>query len=250
MTNQQENSEAETHSTQGESKKPRVGRISIGGGIVFVSVLIIAALMYYYVEIAGRIPFSSLEQQEFPESSESQSVPESEILEAAKAAGCNLNPGELMDPIRFTMVSQDRQLSMMSLGRDESDAAGAPPVSEGYTVGWFNEGPKIGSKQGKAVLTSHTYYEGTALGNELNSGLWKAGDILKIEDSAGNNACYAYKDNLHVFTADYDSDSSILYDDKNDPMFAMVVCSDWDETGTPLGRVIYYADLITSDYGQ
>ena len=47
---------------------------------------------------------------------------------------------------------------------------------------------------------------------------------------------------------DYDPESSIVYDDEHSPMFAMVVCSNWDTDGNPLGRTIYYADLITEDY--
>ncbi|WP_175956563.1 class F sortase [Schaalia sp. Marseille-Q2122] len=173
---------------------------------------------------------------------------QADILAAATAANCDLTPQEIHDPTRLILLRHNRELPIMSLSRDATDAAGAPPISEPYTVGWYNEGPKLGSHQGKAVLTSHTYHTGTALGNELNNGLWTTGDIIKVEDSAGHNACYTYRDTLHIMVEDYDPNSTIVYDTANAPMFAMVVCSDWDPHGNPLGRMIYYADLITTTH--
>lgn len=218
-----------------------------GIAIVVISALLIAVFTLVYRDWHSA-PLHDDTSTHSTQSDTPQSASAVNILKAAKDAGCNLTPKEILDPTRFTMVRDTRALTMMSLSRDETDAAGAPPISEGYTVGWFNEGPKIGSKQGKAVLTSHTYFTGTALGNELNDGLWRRGDIIKIEDNNGNNACYTYRDNTHILVEHYDPDSSIVYDEENSPMFAMVVCSDWDEHGNPLGRMVYYADLITEHY--
>lgn len=170
--------------------------------------------------------------------------PKEDLLAAAEAAGCDLSPGEISFPTSMTMIKDGRELEMMTLGRDETDAAGAPPIKDAYVVGWFHEGPKLGSAAGKAVLTSHTYFKGRAFGNELNEGLWNPGDIVKFSDDKGNNACYSYSSNLHILEENYDPDSDIVYDQQSKPMFALVVCSDWDPYGNPLGRVIYYGDLL------
>lgn len=250
MTETNTHPEFSTASEKSQVTTAHKHSLIIGIAIIAISTLVIAILAYFYrgQDVDSPLAAASPQSAQSNAGDPPQSGSPEDILEAAKAAGCNLTPQEILDPTRFTMVRDTRTLTMMSLSRDESDAAGAPPISEGYTVGWFNEGPKLGSTQGKAVLTSHTYFTGTALGNELNNGLWSRGDIIKVEDNNGNNACYTYRDNAHILVEHYDPESSIVYDEANSPMFAMVVCSDWDEHGNPLGRMIYYADLITEHY--
>lgn len=165
---------------------------------------------------------------------------------SAPPASCAAHPAPIADPVTLTLVRQGKTLPMLSLGKDATGAAGAPPGNASHTVAWFNEGPKVGSDKGKVLLTSHTYRFGGALGNELNNGLLSPGDIVMITGSDGSNACYRYASSLHIIEAQYDPYSTVVYDYAGAPQFALVVCSDYDKSGNPLGRMVYYGDLITS----
>ena len=159
-------------------------------------------------------------------------------------AGCPDVPAEVTRPTKFEVFGKGQTFKVISVGLVDG-AAEAPPPNEGYTIAWWEDGPKIGSQEGKVVLSSHTFQYGGALGNDLNNGAWDVGQVIKISDDAGNSACYSYSERLHVKVADYDPDSNILYDFEDPrPRFALVVCSDYTLRGEALGRMIYYADLI------
>ena len=160
---------------------------------------------------------------------------------------CPADPQPLDNPVQMIMMNQNhRELKMISLGLDASgDAAAAPPGNEPETVGWFNEGPKIGADKGKALLTSHTYQWGGALGNELINGLWTPGDIMMFVDASGKTACYEYTEYKHILTDNYDPNSDLIYDYQGKPEFAVVVCSDYQPDGSTKGRMVYYGKLLT-----
>lgn len=165
-------------------------------------------------------------------------------------AGCPADPKPIDDPKFMQLIEHGLEMPMLSLGQDGDGAAAAPPGDEGYTIAWFNEGPKVGSEIGKVVLSSHTFQFGGALGNDLNDGLLSDGDIFLISDAAGNSACYRYSGSLHIMVNDYDPDSDIVYDYSGAPQLALVVCSDYTLAGEALGRIIYYADLIAGPQAE
>lgn len=163
---------------------------------------------------------------------------------AAKVpAGCSTTLKEMDDPKKFQIEKMKVNSPMMSLGEDEDGAAAAPPKNEGYSVGWWKNGPKVGSKQGHAVLTIHTYRSGGALGNDLydqKKGL-KPGDVIKMSDDQGNVQCYKMERLLKVYVKDYDPNSDILYKNDGAPQAVIVICwdfnwgtEDWDS------RILYY----------
>lgn len=168
-------------------------------------------------------------------------------LETAVPVGCPANPGPMTNPVSVELVGHAITMPMLSLGLSAEGAAEAPPGDASHTVAWYNEGPALGSDAGKALLTAHTYQQGGAIGNELNGGLLSVGDVLKFVDASGAVACYRYTSNLRILEAEYDPDSDIVYDYDGDPEFALVVCSDYDSSGVPLGRMIYYGTLITGE---
>lgn len=174
----------------------------------------------------------------------SGSVPAPEPSDSNWPAECPTNPQPITDPVSFRVLNHDIDLPMISVGLDADGAAGAPPGDESHMVAWFDQGPAVGSQIGKVVLTSHTYQFGGAFGNELNNGLLALGDVILITDSSGAAACYSYSGNAHIFVADYDPYSDIVYDYEGKPQFALVVCSDYTPTGDTLGRIIYYGDLM------
>lgn len=160
---------------------------------------------------------------------------------------CDTDPQPMTNPLTMALVTQEREFPMVSVGTVQTEsgtAAGAPDGNEPFTVAWYNEGPQLGSAQGKAVLTSHTYQWGEALGNQLINGLISPGDVVMFTDDADHHVCYRYTEVLHILVADYDPTSDVLYDYTGAPKFALVVCSDYTVGGETLGRMIYYGELM------
>ncbi len=204
------------------------------------------ALIVVFLLIGAGLLFAVNNQKVEP------SAPITQTPTPAIPEGCPAQPDIVENPTQFLVLGTDKPMKMLSLGLDESGAAAAPPVNEGYTVAWYNEGPKVGSKQGIATLTAHTNYYGGAIGNDLQNGAWTKGEtVIKISDDEGRSACYRYSGSEHIMVEDYDKDvnSNLIYDEEGDPRFALVVCSDLTNDGTYefLGRMIYYGNLISAD---
>ena len=151
-------------------------------------------------------------------------------------------------PTEFEMPDSDAVTPVLSLGRDENDAAAAPPKDASHTTGWFNEGPMAGSTAGKIVLTIHTYRNGGALGNEMyEDGPKKVevGDRMVLRDENGNVACYEVSAIEKIWVAEYDLESDAIYDWEGDPQIAVVICWDFNnETEDWDSRIVYYADPV------
>lgn len=164
-------------------------------------------------------------------------------------AGCAAALAPMDNPQRFQVKARGFDAPVMSVGEDSDGAAGAPPKDLPNAVGWFKDGPKVGSDKGKVVLTIHTYRQGGALGNQLyepKTGL-QPGDLIEISDAAGVTQCYKFTHSIKVFVKDYDPDSDILYDYEGKPEIAIVICWDFDWNREDWdSRVIFYAEPVTS----
>lgn len=213
--------------------------------LIVVAVVVVAALAV----AAGRFfQRDTSEPAVTPEPTTPTPTQTSQTPTVDPLAGCPSAPEQITDPISMTLLDHDLEMPMLSLGLDEAGAApAAPPGNEGYTIAWYDQGPLLGSTQGKAVLSSHTFQYGGALGNDLNDGLLSDGDVVLVGGSDGSSACYRYSGSTHVMVADYDPASDILYDEQGAPQIALVVCSDYAPDGEALGRMIYYGDLVTGD---
>ncbi|MDO5060978.1 MAG: class F sortase [Actinomycetaceae bacterium] len=167
----------------------------------------------------------------------------------AQAMDCDLTPAPLNHPTKFQADRPALNLPMLSLALDETGSApAAPPLSQTHTLGWYNLGPQVGASKGKAVLTGHTYSDTVGIGNQLLGGLVKPGDIIKVSDAAGNNACYRYRDQVRIDVNSYDPDSNLVYDEVGKPQIAIVVCDNFQPaTNEWLAREVFYADLLTEE---
>lgn len=157
--------------------------------------------------------------------------------------GCSSPTAPMDDPQRLSIESMKVDSPMLSLGLDESGSAAAPPKDQPRTVGWFDQGPKLGSGQGHAVLTIHTYRNGNALGNELadpNSGL-RPGALVRVSDGRGNTVCYTFSRSTKVWVKDYDPNSTVLYDDAGAPEAIIVICWDFNRaTAAWDSRILFH----------
>lgn len=157
-------------------------------------------------------------------------------------AGCMPTLTEIQ-PTTFAIDQMKVTAPMLALSEDESGAAAAPPKNASHSVGWWKNGPKVGSKQGHAILTIHTYQNGRALGNELyntSSGL-KEGDLIRMTDQQGNTQCYTMERTLKLWVKDYDPLSDVLYKFSGEPRAVIVICWDYNFLGKEWdSRILYY----------
>lgn len=181
-----------------------------------------------------------------PTASASGSAPSSASASAGELAGCAAQPRPIT-PATLRIDQMKVSTHVLSLGLDSSGAAAAPPKNDPSGVAWFNKGPRPGSAQGKVVLSTHTYHRGGALGNELydSSNKLRKGAVIRLADSSGTTVCYRFERSTKVTVADYDPDSTILYDNAGAPMLAIVICWDYNkDTSDWASRIIFYGTPV------
>lgn len=158
-------------------------------------------------------------------------------------AGCTASPSPMV-PTRIEVGSRGVDSPVLSLGMADDGSIATPPFDQPRSVGWFNQGPRPGSSQGKVVLTAHTFHAGGALGNQLvdaDQGL-HPGDVIRLRDANGQVQCYRYAAAQKIMVKDYDPSSTAIYDTTGRPMLAIVVCWDWEpSTRFWASRIVFYA---------
>ena len=158
-------------------------------------------------------------------------------------AGCmtTLTP---ITATRMRIPSMGVSSPVMSVGTDANGAAGAPPKSASHTTAWWTGGPRVGSSQGKAVLTIHTYRNGGALGNSMASN-FNTGSIVRLSDSSGRTQCYQLVKRTKVWVKSYDPNSNAVYDNSGRPQIVIVTCWDFNwSTQNWDSRLLYYLEPL------
>lgn len=213
--------------------------LSIGAVVLIVIAILISWLVFRDSgEAAGPSPEPT--SASGPASATATPLPDGEQCTAL---------GDGFVPTEFEIPGSDVISPVLSLGRDENDAAAAPPVDASHTTGWFNEGPRAGSAAGKVLLTIHTYRQGGALGNEMYEDGPKQvqeGDRMLLRDAEGNVACYEVSGIEKIWVDEYDPASDVIYDNDGAPQIAIVICWDFNySTEAWDSRIVYYADPVT-----
>lgn len=165
---------------------------------------------------------------------------------SALPAGCAARHTPIT-PSSIQLRSMGVDSPVLSLGLADDGTPQTPPFSQPYTVGWYNLGPKPGARQGKAVLTAHTFSRGHALGNAMadaRTGL-KPGAVISMTDGQGRTLCWLVSGATKVWVKDYDPDSTVIYDDAGRPELAIVICWDYDK-GSKFwaSRIVYHAEPL------
>lgn len=181
-----------------------------------------------------------------PSSTKSSTTRPSGTPSSALPKGCAASHSPMV-PTRIELRSMGVTSPVLSLGLADDGTPATPPFNEPYTVGWYNLGPKPGASKGKAVLTAHTFSEGRALGNDMaepDTGL-RAGAVVALSDARGRTQCWRVTGATKVWVADYDPNSTVLYDDGGAPQLAIVIC--WDHVKSSkswASRIIYHAEPL------
>jgi hypothetical protein len=146
-------------------------------------------------------------------------------------------------PVRIAIEHVTRGAPVLALPRDSFGIPGVPPVSDSgkQAFGWDAPGLRPGAPQGNAIMTAHTYPDGSALGNALLTRL-QEGDRMTVYGPGKERLCYRVFDRVEIL---FDASGYRFYDTDGPHDLVFIACS-----GTRLGpgewthRTIWYSRLV------
>jgi hypothetical protein len=156
---------------------------------------------------------------------------------------CEMHAPRPMTPLRISIPGVTRSAPVMALARDQFGIPGVPPVSDSgkWAFGWDAPGLRPGVARGNAIMTAHTYPDGSALGNFLLSG-FQEGDRMTVYGPGREKLCYRLFDRVQV---PFNVSGDRFYDEVGPHDLVFIVCS-----GTRLGpgewthRTMFYSRLV------
>ena len=158
------------------------------------------------------------------------------VERSARANVCG-DPGPFT-PSALSIPGIANRARVMALGRDRHRVPKAPPTSDKRSFAWDKTGRKPGSQTAVVKMNTHTYPDGSAMGNRLLNGLWE-GDVVVVHGTGGESICYDVVDRTQVRA---EKRVRSYYRRQGPPRLGIVVCSgvrrgpgDWSH------RTIWYA---------
>lgn len=100
-------------------------------------------------------------------------------------------------PTSISVPGVVRRAEVWGIARDANNVPGVPPVSEKEVFAWDLGGVEPGSRSGHVLLNTHTWPDGSAMGNRLLDGL-EVGGRLVLRDDDGRTACYRVTEEVEV----------------------------------------------------
>lgn len=160
-----------------------------------------------------------------------------------KRPSCLMQAPRPITPVRIAIPNVTRSAAVLALSRDQYGIPGVPPVSDSgkLAFGWDAPGLRPGVAAGNAIMTAHTYPDGSALGNRLMAGL-QEGDRMTVFGPGKAQLCYRVFDRVQI---PFNASGQWFYDDVGPHDLVFIVCS-----GTRLGpgewthRTIWYNRLV------
>ncbi|MDN5743863.1 MAG: class F sortase [Nocardioidaceae bacterium] len=104
------------------------------------------------------------------------------------------------EPASLSIVGIARDRPVIGVPRDTAGVPGVLPVRQKRDFAWDLGGVEPGSRRGQVLINTHTWPDGSALGNRLLTHLGK-GDRLLVRGS-GQHLCYRVTDKVEVALAD------------------------------------------------
>lgn len=139
------------------------------------------------------------------------------------ATGCSRDVDGPFVPLSVTIPGVTRGSEVLALPRDSHDVPGTPPVTAKAVFAWDAPGVKPGRDHGNVLLNTHTWPDGSAMGNRLLDGLEK-GDRVVLYGGKGQRLCYRVTERTEVL-ADDPAAAKRAYDGKGKPQVVIIVCS-------------------------
>lgn len=123
-------------------------------------------------------------------------------------------------PTTVSVEGVTRRADVLGLPRDGAGVPGVPPVNDKDAFAWDLGGIEPGSSEGHVLLNTHTWPDGSAMGNHLLDAL-EVGDELRL-GRPGKVACYEVTERVEVRAEDgYPGWSAT----DGPPQVVIVVCS-------------------------
>jgi hypothetical protein len=163
----------------------------------------------------------------------------------AVASSCPDTVAHAFTPTSITIPGVAHDIDVLALQRDANNVPGVPPLTTtGKHVFAYDLGQKVrpGASEGNVLLNAHTWPDGSALGNEMLSGLKRDGRIV-VTGKKDQRLCYRVTKRVEVLATAHVPE---YYSRTGTPRLAIIVCSgrrlgpeDWEK------RTIWYATPAT-----
>ena len=123
-------------------------------------------------------------------------------------------------PERITIDGLTEGAAVIGVPGDARGVTGVLPTSNKVDFAWDLGGIRPGSRRGNVLLNTHTWQDGTSLGNTLLADL-DIGDRIIVQ---GRDARLCYRVNLRI-ELPVDEGYPPYYETKGPPRIAIIVCS-------------------------
>lgn len=116
--------------------------------------------------------------------------------EPVRAGPCAGPPPRAFVPSTITIDGVARDAEVMGMPRDAAGVPGVPPVAAKDVFAWDRGGVRPGARKGHVLLNTHTWPDGSAMGNALLAEL-REGELIELRGS-GAAACYRVTKRVEV----------------------------------------------------
>ncbi len=156
---------------------------------------------------------------------------------------CDRSAREGFVPTEISVEGVVRRAPVIGVPRDSAGVPGVPPVSEKNVFAWDLGGVEPGSAMGHVLLNTHTYPDGSAMGNALLGAL-DVGDQLVLR-ADGKHACYRVTERVEV----RESEGFTGYKATDGPPQVVIIVCSGERTGPGqwTHRTLWFADAIGED---
>ncbi len=156
---------------------------------------------------------------------------------------CDRAAAKPFTPHRITIEGVVARAEVVGVARDSRGVTGVLPISNKADVAWDLGGIRPGSRRGNVLLNTHTWPDGSALGNAMLDRLGE-GDRIVLRGSIGARACYEIDRRVEVLASE---GYPPYYETDGPAQVALIVCSgtrssagDWSH------RTIWFARPLDS----
>src|SRR5690349_1366301 len=150
---------------------------------------------------------------------------------------CDNGPDRPFVPETVSIRGIVERAAVIGVPRDGRGVTGVLPTSDKVDFAWDLGGIRAGSRRGNVLINTHTWEDGTALGNALLADL-QLGDRILVR---GADALVCYQVNLRI-ELPVEEGYPPYYETDGPPRLAIIVCSG---TRSPTGewshRTIWFA---------
>ncbi|MFC5730223.1 MULTISPECIES: class F sortase [Nocardioides] len=115
----------------------------------------------------------------------------------ARPGPCAEPPRRAFVPRTITIEGVARDAEVMGMPRDANGVPGVPPVAAKEAFAWDRGGVRAGAREGHVLLNTHTWPDGSAMGNALLAEL-QEGELIVLRGGGAATACYRVTKRVEV----------------------------------------------------